>query len=138
VVVQDIKNIKSAKGDLRKFGLTVGIALCLFGALFWWRGKDFYIYLVAIGGAFILLGLAVPIILKPIQKVWMTFAILLGWVMTRVILSILFFVMVTPIGMIAKLFGKDFLSLKFDKEAETYWLPKDIDKSGTRDYENQF
>ncbi|UCF05417.1 MAG: hypothetical protein JSV33_16150 [bacterium] len=138
MVVQDIKNIKSAKGDLRKFGLTVGIALCLFGALFWWRGKDFYIYLIAIGGAFILLGLAVPIVLKPIQKVWMTFAILLGWVMTRVILSILFFVMITPIGFISKLFGKDFLSLKFDKEAGTYWLPKDIDTSSARDYESQF
>jgi len=138
MVVHDIRNIKSSKRELRKFGLTVGIALGIFGGLFLWRGRGYYDILFYIAGAFILLGLVFPIVLKPIQKVWMTLAVILGWVMTRVILCILFYVVVTPIGLISRLFGKAFLDLKFDENAQTYWVPKKssgTDKSG---YEKQF
>ena len=138
MIVQDIKNIKSGKRELRKFGLTVGIALGIFGGLFLWRGKEYYDILFYIGGSFILLGLAIPIVLKPIQKVWMTLAIILGWVMTRVILSILFYVVVTPIGLISRLFGKEFLDLKFDKDAQSYWVPKQSPRTDKSDYEKQF
>ena len=138
MVVQDIKNIKSGRGELRKFGLTVGIALGIFGGLFLWRGKGYYDILFYIAGAFILLALALPIVLKPIQKVWMTIAIILGWVMTRVILCILFYVIVTPIGLIARLFGKEFLDMKFDETAETYWVRKESPRRDKSDYERQF
>lgn len=138
MVVQDIKNIRSGKKDLRKFGLTIGIALGIFGGLFLWRGKEHYDILFYIAGAFILLGLVAPIILKPIQKVWMTLAIILGWVMTRVILCILFYVIVTPIGLISRLFGRGFLDLKFDENARTYWVPKQSSRIDKSDYEKQF
>lgn len=138
MVVEDIKRIKSGRSELRKFGLTVGAAFCILGALFLWRGKAVYPYLFGIGGAVFVLGLAVPAVLKPLQKAWMALAIVLGWIMTRVILSILFFVMVTPIGLVSRLFGKDFLSLRFDEETKTYWVPKETEKTGHRDYENQF
>ena len=138
MVVQDIRNIKSGKRELRKFGLTVGIALGVFGGLFLWRGKDFFDILFYIGGAFILLGLTAPIVLKPVQKVWMSIAIMLGWVMTRVILCILFFLVVTPIGLIARLFGKGFLDLKLDPDASTYWVQKRSPRTDKSDYEKQF
>ncbi len=138
MVVQDIKNIRSGKSELRKFGLTVGIALGIFGGLFLWRGKGYFDILFYIAGAFILLGLVAPIILKPIQKVWMTLAVILGWVMTRVILCILFFVIVTPIGLISRLFGKRFLDLEFDENARTYWVPKRSSRTDKSDYEKQF
>ena len=138
MVVQDIKNIKSGKRELRKFGFTVGIALGIFGGLFLWRGKEYYDILFYIAGAFILLGLVAPIILKPIQKIWMTLAIILGWVMTRVILCILFYVIVTPIGLISRLFGKRFLDLEFDENARTYWVPKQSSRIDKSDYEKQF
>jgi uncharacterized membrane protein YccC len=138
MVVEDIRRIKSGKRDLRKFGLTVGIALGVFGGLFLWRGKGYYDILFYIAGAFLLLAATVPIVLKPIQKVWMTLAIMLGWVMTRVILSILFFVVVTPIGLISRLFGKAFLDLKFDEDAESYWIHKDSLRTDKTGYEKQF
>jgi cellulose synthase/poly-beta-1,6-N-acetylglucosamine synthase-like glycosyltransferase len=138
MVFEDIKNIKSGKRDLRKFGLTVGIALGIFGGLFLWRGKGYYDILFYIAGAFLLLSLTVPMVLKPIQKAWMTLAVILGWVMTRVILSILFFVVVTPIGLISRLFGKDFLDLEFDENSRSYWVPKEPRRTDKHDYEKQY
>ncbi len=60
-------------------------------------------------------------ILKPIYLVWMTFAVILGWIMTRVILTAIFYLIVTPISLIAKLFRHKFLDLTFRTENDTYW-----------------
>ena len=137
-MIEDIVNIKSGKRELRKFGITVGIAFGVFGGLFFLRDKDFYRYFLILSGAFIILGLAVPISLKPIQKVWMAFAIVLGWFMTRVILCIAFYLVFTSVGLLAKLFGKRFLVLNFDKSADTYWIKRDSKEFVSSDYERQF
>ncbi len=138
MITEDIKSIKTGKSELRKFGLTVGIVFGLLGGLFFWRGRDYDFYFLILSAALLLLGLAVPILLKPIHKVWMTLAVLLGWLMTRVILSVLFFLVITPIGLLARLFRKDFLDLKFDKSTDSYWISKKEMKSERRNYENQF
>ena len=138
MIIEEIKNIKSGKSNLRQFGITMGIVLILFGGLFLWRDKDYYIYLFIIATVFMILGLAVPFVLKPIHKVWMTISIILGWIMTRVILSILFYLVVTPTSWLARLFGKQFLDLKIDKNARSYWIPKKELKLNKADYEKQF
>lgn len=138
MLIDDIRNIKSGRGDLRKFGITVGIVLGLFGGLFFWRGREFYYYFFILSAAFLLLGLTFPILLKPIQKVWMSLAVILGWFMTRVILCILFYLVVTPLGLVSKLVGKRFLDLKFNKESDSYWIPKDTSKIEMKSYEKQF
>lgn len=79
-----------------------------------------------------------PSVLKPLQKAWMTLAVILGWIMTRVILSILFYLVFTAIGGISRLLGKQFLDLKIDPSINSYWIkrePKTFNKSG---YEKQF
>jgi len=138
MIVEEIKNIKSGKGDLRKFGITMGIVLVLLGGLIWWRGKDYYSYLFILSAVFFPLGLVIPLLLKPVHKIWMTLAILMSWFMTRVILSVLFYLGLTPIGFLAKLFGKDFLGLKFSKNTtHSYWIPKEKVKD-RNNYEKQF
>ena len=62
-----------------------------------------------------------PFVLKPIYWIWMIFATILGWIMTRIILSLLFYVIITPIGLILRMFGKQFLELKYNKNVNTYW-----------------
>ncbi|MBW2569610.1 MAG: hypothetical protein JRE47_09625 [Deltaproteobacteria bacterium] len=138
MIVEEIKNIKSGKSDLRKFGITMGVVLILLGGLFLWRDKDYYIYPFIIAAAFIILGLAVPGILKPVHKVWMTISIILGWIMTRVILSLLFYLVVTPTRCLARLSGKQFLDLKIDKNVSSYWISKEKQKLNKADYEKQF
>ena len=138
-MIEEIKNIKSSKQDLRKFGFTVGIVLGALGGLFWWRGREFYVYVLAAGGLLLFFGWVWPVVLKPIQKVWMTLAVVLGWFMTRVILSLLFYLVFVPIGGIARLFGKNFLDLKLNSSTESYWIVKDTQQEKTKAaYEKQF
>lgn len=138
MITEEIKNIKSSKKELRKFGITMGIVLALFSGFIWWRGKDYYIYFLGFSAAFFLFGLAIPSLLKPIHKFWMGLAVLMSWFMTRVILSILFYLGITPMSFLAKLFGKDFLGLKFGNNINSsYWIPKEKVKNKS-DYERQF
>ena len=123
--------------DLRSFGITMGIILLIItGFLFYKENESTQIFLY-IACSFIGLGLLLPIILKPVYIVWMTFAVILGWVMTRVILSIVFYLIMTPIGLITRLLGEDFLALK-RKDSNSYWNYRDSSKELNQDYEKQF
>ena len=135
---KEIKNIKSGKRELRQFGVTIGIVLGLLGGVFLLREKAYYYYFFIFSTTFLFLGLAAPTLLKPIQKIWMSLAILIGWLVTRVILNILFYLVVTPIGILARIFGKHFLDTKFDTNADSYWITREPVKLEKRSYENQF
>ena len=137
-MLEEIKNIESGKSDLRKFGITVGIILLIIsGFLFWKENESFQIFLV-VGITFLLTAVAIPVILKPVYWIWMIFAVILGWFMTRVILSLLFYVVFTPIGLTLRFFGKQFLELRWDKSKESYWNYKIKKKYKKSDYERQF
>ena len=138
MITEEIKNIKETKNDLKKFGITVGTVLILIAAVLFWKQKDGYIYFGIIGILLVLSGLIKPVILKPLNKAWMTLAILMGWVMTRVILIILFYIVVTPTAFLAKVFKKNFLDLKIDKSRDTYWEIRKKKQFQPEDYEKQF
>lgn len=138
MIIEEIKNIKSGKIELRKFGITIGITLAFLAGLFLWRKSNYYSYFFIVSAVFLFLGAVMPILLKPIHKVWMPIAVVIGWVMTRVILIVLFYLVVTPIGLLARLFGKDFLSRKFDKATGSYWIVRKSTGFDKKSYENQF
>ncbi len=139
MIIEEIRNIKSQKKDLRSFGLTIGIVAGLIGGLLLWRHKDHYLYFLIVSGIFVTLGLFLPNLLKPLQKAWMTLAVLMGWVMTRLILFVLFFLVVTPIGLLARLLNRDLLRLKIDRNScNSYWMPKRKEEVKKSDYERQF
>ncbi|MCB0316432.1 MAG: hypothetical protein H6628_05900 [Calditrichae bacterium] len=138
MLIDEIKHISSTRQDLRKFGLTVGIFLLILAAVAFWFGKSYVLYLLLPGLALLLSGLIFPQILKPLQIAWMTLAVIIGWFMNRVILGILFFSAFTLIGLIARLVGKQFLDVKWDTAADSYWhyrKPQPFEKSH---YEQQF
>jgi hypothetical protein len=138
MILKEIRNIKESKKDLRKFGLTVGIVLLAIASLLYWKGKENYTAFEIIGGFLVVVSILFPIILRPLNKIWMTLAILMGWIMTRVILIVIFFIVLTPLGLIARLIGKDFLDLKIDKEKNSYWEVRDKKGEAAVDYERQF
>ncbi|MBN1384724.1 MAG: hypothetical protein JW983_07590 [Elusimicrobia bacterium] len=135
---EELKNIKSGKKELREFGITISIVLGLFGGVFLWKQKESFVYLFIISGIFLFFGLVFPKFLKPVQKIWMGLSVILGWLMTRLILSILFFLVITPVNFLARIFGKRFLETKFDKNTDSYWIPKKSIKFDKKRYENQF
>ncbi len=139
MIIDEIRNIESKKKDLRSFGLTMGVVAGLLGGLFLWRDKDHYLYFLAVSGVFFALGLFLPNLLKPLHKVWMSLAVVMGWVMTRLILFVLFFLVVTPLGLLARLLNRDLLRLKIDKNSGgSYWIPARKEKVKKSDYERQF
>jgi hypothetical protein len=139
MLLDEIKNIPSAKKDLRSFGIVMAVALGVLGAWALWRGKPATWWLLGLAAAFLLFGLVLPVAFKPLQKVWMTLAVLMGWVMTRVILALLFYLVMTPIGLVGRLVGKQFVELRFDKStASSYWIPKEKTHNAKSDYERQF
>ena len=137
-MLEEIKNIKSEKSDLRNFGIIVGIILLIISGFLFWKEKESFQIFLAIGITLFLTSITIPVILKPVYLIWMIFATILGWTMTRVILSLLFYFIITPIGLILKLFGKKFLELQWDKSKESYWNYRTIKHLKMEDYEKQF
>jgi hypothetical protein len=106
--------------------------------LLWYLGKVSFIYFSIIGGLFVILAfIAIPV-LRPFHKLWMMLALMMGFVMSRVILTLLFYIVLTPVGLIAKLVGKKFMPLGFDKNAVTYWEKRGNSVNKKIDYERQF
>lgn len=138
MIKEEFKHISETRRDLRKFGLTVGGVLLAIGLLLFYFEKLSAIYFTVIGGLLILSGALFPKILKHLNKIWMSLAIILGFFMSRVILTILFYLILTPIGILAKLVGKKFMILKYDKSANTYWEKRTIIHKKPIDYERQF
>jgi hypothetical protein len=136
--VEELKAIRNSRPDLRRFGYVVGTAFGVFGMLLLWRGRPLYPYFFGLAAGLILAAVLRPHALKPIHWIWMCLATVLGWTMTRVILTALFFVAVTPIGVLARALGKRFLNLKIDTSAKSYWVPRSGEVPGRETYERQY
>jgi hypothetical protein len=80
------------------------------------------------GVVLIALGALAPASLRAPYRVWMAFALALGWVVSRAVLALLFALVVTPIALVARLSGKRFLDLRPDPSATTYWIPRGNDR----------
>lgn len=139
MLTEEKSKIKRSKKELRKFGITMAIALAIIGCLILWRQKKYYQVFWGLSSLFLFSGLLLPVILGPVYKLWMTLSSVMGWFMSRVILIILFYLILTPIAILMRILGKDFLNIKFDKGlVESYWIPRELDKSQKKDYEKQF
>lgn len=135
---EDIKQLQTSDRDLRKFGLMVGGVFTVLGLLFLWRHKAYFPYFLWPGATLTLFGAISPRLLKWIYIAWMSVAFVLGFVMAHVILTLLFYLVLTPIGLVARVFGQDFLSLKLDRTAKSYWIARDRKAKSAAEYERQF
>lgn len=132
-----MEKLSTDKNTLKKFGYTMAIAFGIIAALLFFRGKETYRFFCVIA-AFFLAGAAfLPSPLKFFYIPWMKFAFLLGWINTRIILCIVFYLILTPIGLIMRLF-RDPLDRKIDKDALTYWVKKEKSGIDKTSYEHQF
>ena len=138
MIRQDIQELKTGPRDLRKFGLTVGGVFALLGTIMWLRGKPHFPWFLIPGSVLVLFGLIAPRVLKAVYLGWMSAAIVLGFVVSNIILTLLFLLVITPVGWAARLFGKDFLRLKLDRQSSTYWLRREPTARSKAEYEQQF
>ena len=118
----------------KSFGIVFFIVFLLIALYPLLKGNDLRIWSLVISFIFLALGLINSKILTPLNRLWFKFGLLLGKFISPLIMGIIFFIVVTPIGIIMRLLKKDLLNLKYNKK-ETYW----IDKSGPKSkMKNQF
>jgi hypothetical protein len=107
--------------QLRSFGLIVGAVFALIGL--WpliWHGREPRLWALVLAGVLIIPALVFPRSLRGFYRVWMALGAGLGWINTRIILSVFFYGMVTPMGLIMRLRGKDPMHRRWEPDTETY------------------
>ncbi len=119
---KDIHNKGMDLNELRRFGFTLSIAIgLLFGLLIpFFRHKPYGIWPWIVAAILFLWALIIPSTLKNFYKVWMKIGMFLGRINTTILLVLVFFIVITPIGFVMKLFGYRPLNDKFDAKANTY------------------
>lgn len=136
---EDFKRDEEIKGSSdRTFGLVIGAALAVIGVLPMLGGGSARWWLVAIGGAVAVIGLVWPAVLAPLNRLWMRFGLLLSRVTNPIVMALMFFLVLTPSGLLMRLFGNDPLRRGFDAHAATYWIERDPPGPEGDSMRNQF
>lgn len=136
---EDFSREEHVKGGTdRGFGLVFAGFFAIMAALSWWRGHAAWHYTLPIAAAFLVVALTFPKILAPLNKLWLKFGLLLYKVMNPLVLGLLFFLTITPIGLVMRMTGKDFLRLRMDKNAKSYWIDRAPPGPPPESMKNQF
>jgi len=121
-------------GSNRSFGIVFFIVFFLIATYPLINGNEIRLWSLVISIIFLFLGLINSKILNPFNKLWFKFGIFLGKIISPLIMGIIFFIVVTPIGFLMRLLNKDLLNLKFNNNS-SYWIEKTEPKSKMK---NQF
>ena len=117
----------------RKFGIQVGLAFLAIAAFVWWRGRTGAApWLGGIGALLVAAGLVIPGLLGPVYRAWMGLALLLSRVTTPILMAIIYFLVITPIGLLLRALGRDPLA------GGGRWMPRPTGASAPRRMERQF
>ena len=119
-------------GSNRSFGIVFFIVFFIISLFPLLKGNDIRIWSLLVSLIFLVLGLINSNILSPLNKLWFKFGILLGNFISPIVMAIIFFLVVTPMGIIMRVLNKDLLKLKKNNKS-SYWLNKDNKKSSMKD-----
>jgi hypothetical protein len=112
----------------RSFAHVMGAAFYVIAAIVWWNSGAFNgmeIRLVIVGSLFLAIGYIRPLWLRPINKLWMQFGLLLFKITNPIIMLLIYTITILPIGLIMRAMGKDPLRRKKDPNAESYWIVRE-------------
>ena len=117
-------NIIITRKKLKQFNILIAVIFLAIGLYSIYAATNNKFYFII---SFLLLVFAYvyPYIMKPFYYIWMVFGSMVGWIMTRVIISLFFYTLVTPIALIGRLFGYQFIDRAWGNEAQTYWNFRD-------------
>ena len=116
----------------KSFGIVFFVVFLLIAIYPLTNGEDIRIWSGIISFIFLVLGLLNSSILTPLNKIWFKFGIILGKIISPVIMAIIFFLVVTPTGLIMRILRKDILNLKYNQN-KSYWIEKEGPKSKMKD-----
>ncbi len=106
----------------RSFGLLFFVVFLILGLWPLKNSLDLNLYLISISAVFLILGVTNSKILSPLNKLWIKFGEILGMVIAPLVMALVYFIVLTPVSLIVRIFGKDLLGLKFLKKKDSYWI----------------
>jgi len=118
----------------RSFGIVFFICFLIISLYPLMSDENIRLWSLIISFIFLILGLLNSNYLRPLNKIWFKFGLFLGKIVSPLVMSIIFFLVVTPVGIFMKLLGKDLINLRFNNK-KTYWIKKTGPKSKMK---NQF
>ena len=116
-------------GSNRNFGLVFFFVFLIVGLLPLLKEEPFRIWSIVIAIIFLILGLMNSKLLTPLNKLWFKFGLFLGSIVSPIVMGIVFFLVITPIGFVMKIMGKDLLNKKKDNDKKSYWINRSKTKS---------
>ena len=129
-----MKNNDIKIGSNKSFGVVFFIVFLIIALYPMLKGQDLRLWSLIISLIFLILGIINSTVLTPLNKIWFKFGILLGNIISPIVMAIVFFVVVTPTGIIMKILRKDLIGLKKNNK-NTYWIEK---KAKMTSMKNQF
>ena len=127
--------LKIKGGTERSFGLVFAAVFTIIGFYPLWYNENIRLWACIIAFIFLFFGIFFPKILIVPNKLWFKLGLLLGAIVAPIVMGIIFFLTVTPIGIIMRLFGKDIINQKIKKTAKSYWIKR---KKTVSSMKNQF
>lgn len=131
-------NTEVKMGSERSFGIVFSIVFFLISAYPLLGGGSIRIWSAIVGGGFLILAFGAPQILRPLNIIWFRFGMLLNKIVSPIVMGFVYFVTVTPIGLIGQAFGKDALRQKPDPAADSYWIDVDPEYAANTSMKKQF
>lgn len=123
---------------LKRFAFLFAGVFLVISAVAMYRGSGLWGIGAGVALAFLLAGMFSPMLLKHVYILWMKFAAVLGWINTRVILTLVFVLIFAPVGLILRLLRRDILHEKIDRSAASYWNKKETTPIERKRYEHMF
>ena len=108
----------------KSFGLLFFVVFLIIGLWPLKNGQSLNFYFITASLVFLILGLLNSKLLSPLNKSWIKLGEILGIIIAPIVMALVYFVILTPVSIIVRVFGKDLLGLKFLKEKETYWIKR--------------
>tara|TARA_X000001036_G_scaffold271476_1_gene252043 strand:+ start:258 stop:638 length:381 start_codon:yes stop_codon:yes gene_type:complete len=108
----------------KSFGLLFFVVFLIIGLWPLKNGENLNFYFITASVIFLILGLINSKFLSPLNKSWIKLGEILGVIIAPIVMALVYFVILTPVSLIVRIFGKDLLGLKFLKEKETYWIKR--------------
>ena len=124
--------------EVRKFGLMFAAICAAVAAYQAYKGSSLWPWFGGGGAFFLVTGLFMEPVLRPVHAGWMKFAYVLGWINTRLLLGIFFYLVLTPVALVLRLAGKDLLQQRLDRSAQSYWVKREPAQIDPERYERLF
>ncbi|MDF1734382.1 MAG: SxtJ family membrane protein [Minwuia sp.] len=131
-------NVEIKGSSDRSFGLVFTVVFVIIGLVPLLGDGQVRIWSLIVAAAFLVVSFVRPTVLAPLNLVWFRFGMLLGKVMTPIVMGLLYFVTITPIGLIMRATGKDPLRTKLEPEARTYWQKRDAENQPLNSMRDQY